>query len=159
MSGVSIAEELRAAARIVRETAEGTTPTPWRVHLRYYRKSPDMLAGAEFETPLHTSGISLNRPHLLADTRWKALMSPAVVEPLVTWLEDEAAYAEKGFVRDAPECPGCGDGCGGHDEMDFHDGTEDRAGCERPLNGSDGNRCACFTHALAVARAITGRTA
>ena len=90
-TAAGLAEELRAAARIVRETAEGTTPTPWRVHLRYYRKSPDMLAGAEFETPLHTSGISLNRPHLLADTRWKALVSPAAAEPMASAFESLAS--------------------------------------------------------------------
>lgn len=86
----SPAEELRAAATLIRETAKGTTPTPWRVHLRYYRKSPDTLAGAEFETPLHTSGISLKYPHLLADTQWKALVSPDKAEPLAAWLEATA---------------------------------------------------------------------
>lgn len=97
---MSPAEELRAAATLLRETVEGTTPTPWRVHLRYYRKNPTTLAGAEFETPLHTSGVTVSRPHVLADTRWKALMSPVVAEPLAAVLDDQAVAYEVWLSRE-----------------------------------------------------------
>jgi hypothetical protein len=83
-------------------------------------------------------------------------VSRALCEPLAALLEQEAAHAEDGIVRDAPECPACGEGCRGHDEQDFHDGTEDRGGCERPLGGPDDHRCACFDGVLAVARVING---
>lgn len=83
-------------------------------------------------------------------------MPDVYAEPLAAWLEREAEHAEKGIVRDWPECPSCGDGCGGHDEQDFHDGTDDRGGCNRSLGGPDDHRCACFDEPLAVARAILG---
>lgn len=103
----SPADELRATATKLRKTAEGTTPTPWRVHLRYYRKNPSVLAGAELETPVHTYGISLKRPHLLADAQWKALVSPALAEPLADLLDSIAAEWDKPSC-DAPEtCNRC----------------------------------------------------
>lgn len=72
-------------------------------------------------------------------------------------LVDESANRwDTEIVRDLPECPSCGDGCGGHAEQDFHDGSNDRAGCERPVDGPDGERCDCFDKALAVARALNG---
>ncbi|MEU4825088.1 hypothetical protein AB0H37_24720 [Actinomadura sp. NPDC023710] len=91
MDDLTVVEDLLTAAQRLRKTAQGTTPTPWRVHLRYYRKSPNMLAGAEFETPQHTSGISLKYPHVLADKQWKALASPVLAEPLARAFESLAA--------------------------------------------------------------------
>lgn len=104
----SPADELRTAATKLRKAVEGTTPTPWRLHLRYYRKNPAVLAGAVFETPVHTYGVSLKRPHLLADARWKAVASPAIAEPLANLLEKaadrrESAVAIAASVSDETE--------------------------------------------------------
>lgn len=149
-STVSPAEELRAAASLIRETAGKAAqghPAPWHAE-------PDFNGWWHVATPA---------PHLVTSAarepvaEWIALMSPDKAETLAAWLEREAEHAAKGIVRDWPECPSCGDGCGGHDEQDFHDGTVDRGGCNRPLNGPDDHRCACFDEPLAVARAILGR--
>ena len=113
---------------------------------------PNAQPGAKPAGELRAAVIALREPD-------QKHVAPAVAEPLAAWLEGEVEHAENGIVRDAPECPGCGDGCGGHDEQDFHDGADDRLGCNRPLDGPDDHRCGCFDRSLAVARAITRRTA
>lgn len=76
-----------------------------------------------------------------------------LIEPLCAWLEKRAKRFEDEIIRDRPDCPNCGEGCGGHAEEEIHDG-----GCGGIIadNVDDSDRCTCFTDALAVARAITG---
>jgi hypothetical protein len=72
-------------------------------------------------------------------------------------VEESATRWATEMVRDRAECPSCDSSTGcGHPEQDFHDGSNDRAGCERPVDGPDGTRCDCFDRALAVARAVNG---
>lgn len=142
------AEELRAAATRLRVTASRTlgSDRPWR----YAPGKPSDSVRTE-------SGWEIASGDDPSNLRWIALVSPAVAEPIAAWLEDEGEHFAKEFIRDQPECPSCGDGACHHPEQDYHDGSDDRAGCERPFGGPGDNRCACFDHALVVARAINGR--
>jgi hypothetical protein len=63
------AEELRAAAAKLRETAANASPGPWSAQDFAFR-------------------------HGLADAAWIALMDPAVAEPLAAWLEETARQYE-----------------------------------------------------------------
>jgi hypothetical protein len=57
---------------------------------------------------------------------------------VAAWLENEADRYNAEMVRDRPECPNCDSGMGcHHDEADFHDGSDNRAGCEKPFGGPE----------------------
>lgn len=91
---MTAAEEMRAAAAKLRETAKGVShfPTPWTVEpaeddqwrVIYVKDNP--LAGLIATTP------DYGRVWL---AEWIALMHPGQAEPLAEWLEHEAYMAEK----------------------------------------------------------------
>lgn len=89
------ADELRAAAKLLRETASKATPAAkWQL-LSYqivglYDEAADTVTDVAF-----TYG---NQPN----ARWIALASPAIAEPLAAWLEragDDLSGAEAYLAR------------------------------------------------------------
>jgi len=86
------------AAAKVRKTKAAATPGPWTLVLRYSKKHPALVVGADFVTPLRTSGIPLKYPFTLADATWRALTNPAIGDPLANLLD----LTEK-FVAEYPE--------------------------------------------------------
>lgn len=77
------ADELRAAAALLRETASRATPGPWGAEevsarvlgvLSYSASSPVASIGDPAE------------PYVPGDAAWIALASPALAEPLARWL-------------------------------------------------------------------------
>lgn len=79
-------EQLRAAAKVLRETASNATPGPWSL-LSYqivglYDEAADSVTDVAF-----TYWSEQN-------ARWVRLASPALAEPLAAWLEREARNEE-----------------------------------------------------------------
>ncbi|MFJ9740884.1 hypothetical protein [Streptomyces sp. NPDC101166] len=77
------------------------------------------------------------------NAEYVALMQPAVGAALADWLEQAAVNYET--ETDTPDCPNCGEGCGGHDELDFCTTCGDEAPCR------------CVAKALTIARLINGK--
>jgi hypothetical protein len=72
----------------------------------------------------------------------------AVAHALADWLE-RTANDMSGLVKlDAPECPNCGEGCGGHPEALFCDR------CCEAVESQHYAPCRCWTEALRTARAL-----
>jgi hypothetical protein len=69
---------------------------------------------------------------------------PAVALAVADWLD--ATCANYRTEVDTPDCPGCGEGCGGHAEETYH------------YQCGDAVPCSCIKDALAVARAYNGTT-
>lgn len=91
------AEELRAAAFKLREASDETSTPPWKIAVRYSRKHPTVMAGAEFITGDRSKGVSLKYSYCLPDAKWNALTHPGLAEPLAMLLDDQAAMYE-GFL-------------------------------------------------------------
>lgn len=93
---MSPADELRAAATLLRETANKATPGPWSASPVW---SPRSQATSAVYSLAHPTGTHASEvvPSMLAtpkrplvrpgDAAWIALMSPAVAEPLAAWLD------------------------------------------------------------------------
>jgi hypothetical protein len=122
----TVAEELRQAARQIREAVRGTASGPWKASPVW---SPDAAVTSAVysyayptgtpESEVVASGLKRYRKGGLrnpCNARWIALMNPDVAEPLAAWLES-------------------------------WDGVELR---------EDGPLPEDFKHALAVARALNG---
>lgn len=79
-------EELRAAARLLRETASKATPGPWKTKgfgdFGWLVVDADPAGRFSVETE--------DNEHGRADAAWIALVSPAVADPLAAWLESVA---------------------------------------------------------------------
>ena len=91
---MSPAEELRAAATLLRETASKATPGPWTVHtIAGIGRTVNDPEGS-LSIPVGTSWVSAD------DGAWIALMSPAVAEPLAAVLDDQAATYEVWLSRE-----------------------------------------------------------
>lgn len=82
------AEELRAAAKLLRETAEQATPGPWGV------ESVASESIGVLSYPAHafvaTIGVRTADESVTADAAWIALVSPALAKPLAAWLDSRA---------------------------------------------------------------------
>jgi hypothetical protein len=98
----SPSETLRAAATWLRETAAEATPGPWRTHdthLDHGGHTATVLSGEGNETELRAWLPTLSaefwdgKRNVWNDARWIAGMSPAVAEPLASWLEENALAA------------------------------------------------------------------
>ena len=105
MAETAPAEELRAAAKVLRKTASKATPGPWRRHDTW------LDVGGHTATVL-TDRDDLNQTSLVAwlptfsaepwsdgrnawnNAAWIALASPALAEPLAAWLEGCATDLE-----------------------------------------------------------------
>jgi hypothetical protein len=72
---------------------------------------------------------------------YAGMFAPLAGEALADWLEVAVnAYTTE---TDSPECPNCGNGCGGHSDITYH------VEC-----GEDIADCTCLVHPLAVARQL-----
>jgi hypothetical protein len=96
-SGVTPAEEMRAAAKLLRDRAQPCTQGPWRYSPGSQRNDYDTA-----EVIAEEGGwiVATSRNRYESDFVWIALMGPDKAELLATWLETEA------------HCVGVGDGVG-----------------------------------------------
>lgn len=99
---MSLAEELRAAATKLRETAIGTTPAPWEDHSAEGTAWPILIAGGSIpgdptgyrDLVIKVHESITDEVMTYADAAWIALASPALAEPLAVWLEKVATDHE-----------------------------------------------------------------
>jgi hypothetical protein len=108
----SPADELRAAATKLRETASKATPGPWHtVGLPWNHETPYVVAGhpdphvGKFVAEVEQVFGDLDeddRDHA-PDAAWVALANPALAEPLAIVLEDAAELYEWALERCHPE--------------------------------------------------------
>lgn len=82
----SVADELRAAAKVLRETAAA-----WTAYVADHAKTGGWYEPGHLAEALH---IHVGSPDAEADAAWIALMSPAVAEPLAAWFEKTADSLE-----------------------------------------------------------------
>ena len=98
MSTQSPVEELRAAAKVLRETASKATPGPWEI--RDGNKASSNVATRDEHMVIDGGGWTDGKKAvvygaaLVADAAWIALMSPAVAEPLAVLLDEAAKRRE-----------------------------------------------------------------
>ena len=95
---MSPADDLRAAATLIRATASKATPGPWEI--RDGNKVSSNVAARDERMVIDGGGWTdgtkavVYGAALIADAAWIALMSPAVAEPLAAWLEATATDIE-----------------------------------------------------------------
>lgn len=171
----TVADELRQAATLLRKRGAEATPGPWTRPLNTRWKATVRAALPEGEQGEWRDGIDPDtgqrelctvvkvqiwsdgrhyRKRSGRDLEWIALMDPEVAEPLASWLESEAArYSRDVYLEDVccNSLDQCEPLCSGYARAPIHDGC----GC---LVGVGEDRCGCFDHALAVARALNGAT-
>lgn len=166
MTDTDPAARLREAAAAIRKYAADATPGPWHRPLNTRTRSSVRAPLPEGERGTWIDGIDpdtgqrehctvatipiwsngrFSRPRGGRDLEWIALMHPGVGEALVAWLEESASGYET--ETDTPDCPNCGEGCGGHSPQDFCTACGDAAPCR------------CIAAALAVADAVLGAPA
>jgi len=93
MTDLSPAEELRAAAELIRDRAEAATPGPWHA----FSHSQDWYVGSSFgqvttgvhDEPGSDELVLIERDH--ADAEHIAGMHPGVALAVADWLDAEAA--------------------------------------------------------------------
>ncbi|MGV9588186.1 hypothetical protein [Streptomyces tendae] len=149
---VSLDTELRNAAAKLRKHVKHATDGPWVTSSVW---SPRATSTSAVYSHAHPAGSVDSE--VVASGRIKsgyggirqpwnaeyiALMQPAVGAALAEWLEQAGENYETEV--DTPDCPNCGEGCGGHDPLGF---------C---TTCGDGAPCRCIAKALAVARLING---
>ncbi|MDT0608773.1 hypothetical protein [Streptomyces lancefieldiae] len=149
---VSLAAELRNAAAKLRKHVKHATDGPWVTSSVW---SPRATSTSAVYSHAHPTGTVESEVVASGKIRsgyggirepWNAeyiaLMQPAVGAALADWLEQAAENYETEV--DTPECPSCGEGCGGHAAEDFCTTCGDEA------------PCLCIVKALTVARLING---
>jgi hypothetical protein len=103
------ADELRAAATLLRETASKATPGPWQI--RDGNNVSSNVAARDEHMVIDGGGWTdgtkavVYGAALTADAAWIALMSPAAAEPLAALLKgaaDDLGGAEAYLARTAP---------------------------------------------------------
>ena len=144
----TIADELRAAAAKLRKLEMSTTPGRWvsgdlEEQADYGKQiavsSDDGALVAEINLRAGDAAWRYMCTEAEADAAWIALASPALAEPLASWLEDFARWAKDSiFVYDEEE------------EVPVHESDY--------CDGVIGKGCQCFARALAVARVLNGAT-
>jgi hypothetical protein len=133
----TIAAELREAASRLRTAGSAASKPPWR------------RDGMAIATGSGIAALAYNG----VDADWIALASPALAEPLASWLEEEAELAEESSEVQEWHY-------GDHKEaLLMHLASRD--GCGGVMNGSTDDfpprpLCGCFRHPLAVARVLNG---
>jgi hypothetical protein len=105
MADRTITEELRAAAAKLCEMAKGTTPGPWStadcsVYPRWILSGGATEGESGYAAEVAKSysdddGLAISD----ADWQWMAFASPALAEPLATWLEVMSGVAEYAASR------------------------------------------------------------
>jgi hypothetical protein len=100
------AEELRAAATKLRETAANATPGPWE------NAENDLWIGG----PVWGYQVTKDGTFIGEDSAWIALMHPGLAEPLAEWLDSEAnrrhtatAHHHRGILGGYSGHCSCGD--------------------------------------------------
>jgi hypothetical protein len=142
------AEEWRAAAAKLRETAKAATPGLWHPDADELGRGWDLRSAA--------NGLMLGFGFTKADATWSALMHPGLAGPLAAWLEKTATQYDEDTYMDVPgHGDACGPGasmCNGHAEILFCDR------CGHPLEPEtdDEDRCGCWNNAIRTARVING---
>ncbi|MFD9950562.1 hypothetical protein ACFWYW_57460 [Nonomuraea sp. NPDC059023] len=143
----TIADELKQAARTLRQTADGTTPGRWKPgdleEQPDYSRRIEITADGGSVAEINVSLEAAIWPHMCAgakaDAAWIALASPLLAEPLASWLEEAAriavAHPQDPNYAAAPELAFCTE-C-----------QDEETDCVRVVRG-----------ALAVARALNNTT-
>lgn len=140
----AIADEMREAAALLRETAITAIAGPW-ASLDGGDRLVAWRTGDNFE-------YVVDEPIDGATAEWMALVNPLLAEPLAAWLEKAAKDFDEQVISEQGECPACGDGCyADHGTYLVHDG-----GCCGVLLEVGEDRCQCFALPLAVARVLNG---
>lgn len=115
------ADELREAAALLRKAGSVASMPPWR------------RDGMAVATGSGVAALAYNG----VDAAWIEVASPALAEPLASWLEEYARWAKDSIlVEDEESDPPV-------HESDYCD-------------GEIGKGCQCFAHPLAVARVLNG---
>ncbi|WP_439377461.1 hypothetical protein [Amycolatopsis lexingtonensis] len=110
-------DELRAAAKLLRERAAAATAGPWRTHDGYVPGSgfvASVLSGDGADTdlrawlPTFSNDTELTKRNVLNDAGWIALASPVLAEPLACLLEEAALRRDRaeGFQAHAENLAG-----------------------------------------------------
>lgn len=148
---VTVADELKTAATALRETRMGATRGPWVPYPTISSRRDDeswtisrpWCNNAEKCEPdcghevLTTGAEGCEEDSIReGDVAWICLVNPELAEPLAAWLEDTANWFDEDVEHDL--------------EADALVHINDM--CDRVV----GDDCKCFTHPLAVARAING---
>ncbi|HEY9372559.1 hypothetical protein [Streptomyces sp.] len=141
----TLASELREAAVKVRRLAKAAPPGPWGVNgpwwweaTRYEQDVTSCIVTDPGNEPVAVLAPPYNRhPAAEQAAPWIRMMSPVVAEPLASWLEKVAEWADE-----------TADHVGG---LVFH------VACDGVV-GQEVRRCECFDHPLAVARVLNGAT-
>lgn len=132
----TVAEELREAAARLRRVSAGTTEGRWvcgqleeqKDFSKQVAVSTEDALVAEINLGVRDSAWRYMRDRAVRDGQWIALTSPALAEPLASWLETTAARFD--------------------DEVDGH--------LHDTCDGAIGQDCYCFREVLAVARVLNG---
>jgi hypothetical protein len=93
---------------------------------------------------MHAAKLMRTHGQRLMDKPEPGFLTESVAFALAMWLRDAADNYDT--IVDAPDCPNCGEGCGGHAEQRF---------CE---TCGEPSPCDCIERALAAARAIVATT-
>jgi len=102
VSDLTPAQELREAARLMKERAKVATPGPWRYDPGKHFRAPGTCSFEEsvFVGPIGKEALSVARtgetddPESMADAAYIASMHPGVAVAVAGWLDDEAAGYE-----------------------------------------------------------------
>jgi hypothetical protein len=163
----TVAEELREAAARLRRVATGTTEGRWvcgrleeqEDFSQQVAVSAEHALVAEINLRLADASWRYMRARAVRDGQWIALASPALAEPLASWLDLAAGRYDEDVYEDEIGCnPGgthgdfCEADCPGHKPVAICDRCGNRVGPDAP----EGSRCGCWDKALAVARVLNG---
>lgn len=140
----TLSDELREAAAKLRETVKDAPPGPWGVNgpwwwdvSRHEQDVTSCIVTDPGNEPVAVLAPPYNR-HSGAEKAapWIALASPALAEPLASWLEKAAAWYDETTGIQEP------------------DGQVWHTACWQFVGVGQG--CTCFTNPLAVARVLNG---
>ena len=91
------ADEMRAAAKLLREKAAAATPGPWEIEYAYQSDRPQAVFRMDPAEPDDLDmalGVGImDEP---ADNAWVALLGPDKAEPLACWLDVAARMTNIG---------------------------------------------------------------
>jgi hypothetical protein len=136
----TVAGELREAAAKLREKASAAPAGPWNVDGPWWWDREPATCSTVLTTEPDRDAVAVIAPeynrHPKAENAapWIALVSPALAEPLASWLESAAVW---------------------HDETTVVL-TDPNHVLHHACGGVAGEDCQCFVHPLAVARVVNG---
>lgn len=144
----TVAEELKAAAKKLRDKAKNAPHGPWHIEGAYPQRISNPAAIVIADT---FTGPDV--PPYAA--QWITLVSPELAEPLASWLEKAARDMAKAVYEDEGNCTRnfCEPGCDGHAKVLVCD---ECGNLLAPASPRQGEACSCWDAALAVARVLNG---